>query len=137
MLLLLRQPIVEGAAGDNAGSGGAGRSLLLDNETAATPFIGSDGDDSENGNEVISVRGMNSSKRGSSSASKQRRPSCGSRFSAFCTDLSRAGRLLLTRDMLLLMPMYFFSGLELSVSCADEDDDAYVPSSLVYRCCRH
>jgi MFS family permease len=38
------------------------------------------------------------------------------RFQSFLADLGKAARLICTRNMVLLMPMYFFSGLELSVS---------------------
>jgi MFS family permease len=46
-------------------------------------------------------------------------PPFSARAAAFCADVGRAGRLIFTRNMALLMPMYFFSGLELSVSLVE------------------
>ncbi len=51
----------------------------------------------------------------SSSSSSDPKPSFRERLRSFWADLKRAAGLILTRDMALLMPMYFFSGLELSV----------------------
>jgi MFS family permease len=50
------------------------------------------------------------------SQQQRRRPGCGERVRAFCADIGSVLRLMRTRNMALLMPMYFFSGLELSVS---------------------
>jgi hypothetical protein len=68
----------------------------------------------------VSVNDNNHSATAATAAAPSK-PTLRERLASFWSDLVFAFKLMFTRNMVLLMPMYFFSGLELSVSCAKRE----------------